>query len=79
MTSKKKVTKEEDNIDYYLSEKVQRKCLINTAKRMSKKELEEDVIKYTIQWQKLSQFIYNKKLITPSGVKELIKILGFRD
>lgn len=79
MTSKKKITKEEDNIEYYLSDKAQRKFLTNTAKKMSKKELEEDVIKYTIQWQKLSQFIYNKKLITPSGVKELIKILEFRD
>lgn len=51
----------------------------NIVKKMKRKELEEDVISFSVQWTKLIDFVNGKKIITPSGIKYLRKVLTFTD
>lgn len=52
---------------------------IQTVKKMKKADLEKDIIKFAIQWNKIEDFIDGKKIITPSGIRYLKKLLIFSD
>lgn len=67
----------ENDADYYLSEQKQRQIMYMTVKKMTKEELEDDLLSYVAMTNKAQEYIEKHRMMNERQTKRLWHILNF--
>lgn len=65
--------------DYYISKQAERAFMLDTIKKESKEQLEDDTYKFWLQMEKAKDYLSNKKFLGKKRINELWNILSFKD